>query len=431
MIPRIPIYLAATFLPLLIVAQPHWEVRMNGMPKDGGFLSVSVVDSHTVWIAGAGKIWKSSDAGNSWMPASPSPAEGGGPMVIAATGPGDAVYATDYGKIFKTSDGGTNWVKVFDDTTVTTFFNDLKMFDKLNGYAMGDPPNSSSSNPPGFVRTTDGGQTWTVVNANLPLGDVQYHGRTDFVSPQVGWTYVWNDGVYKNTDGGRTWNRIYPALGFGGLFFLNDSIGFYTWSGYPSNAGVSKTTDGGVTWKKTLSESQIIFVRWAPGGRRLWAGGDSLYVSTDVGETWQKQFSARSVGACNLLWEASFLTDDVGMISGGCIVLGMSTEPVVSVADQKRLPERFELKQNFPNPFNPSTRIRYEVPSRTYVILKVFNLLGQEVATLVDAEKPAGTYEVDWNDTGISSGVYYYCIVAGTFVETKKMVLVLSVGLFS
>jgi len=419
-------YLTAISLPLIVLAQPRWEVRMNGLPQDGGFYSVSVADSHTVWVvANGGRVWKSFDVGKSWVASSSLP-QGAGDAVgtVAVRSPRDVVLATTTGKIFKTTDGGVAWMKVFDDTTVTDFFNDLEMFDDFTGYAIGDPPNASNSKPPGFVSTTDGGQTWTVMNTNLPLGDSQYHGRTDFIRPDVGWTYVLNDGVYRTTDAGKTWNKMSSLLSFNELFFLNDSVGFYTWSGYPSDGGISKTTDGGLTWRKTLSGSQIVFVRWAPGGKRLWAGGDSLYLSTDLGETWQEEFSAKSMGACGLLWEASFLTDDIGMISGQCTVLGMSSDPVVSVANQKWIPESLELMQNYPNPFNPSTTIQYEVPSRIHVVLKILNVLGQEVGILVDGVKDPGTYEASWNGTGISSGVYFYRLQAGQFVETKKLLLV-------
>ena len=262
------------------------------------------------------------------------------------------------------------------------------------------------------------------MNTNLPLGDPQYHGRTDFINPEVGWTYVWNDGVYKTTDGGRIWSRMSSLLSFNTLFFLNDSVGFYTWGGYPSDGGVSKTTDGGVTWRKTLSGSQIVFVRWAPGGRRFWAGGDSLYLSTDTGETWQKQFSARSLGACNLLWEASFLTDDIGMICGPCIVLGMVGDPAASVLSQEQVPTSFDLKQNHPNPFNPTTTIEFSLSHSGYVTLKIFNLLGAEVATVLAHKLTAGSHSIDWNAADLPSGVYFYRVTTGSLVETKKMVLI-------
>ncbi len=87
------------------------------------------------------------------------------------------------------------------------------------------------------------------------------------------------------------------------------------------------------------------------------------------------------------------------------------------------IPERFTLNQNYPNPFNPSTRIEYQVASNSQVSLKVYDVLGKEVATLVNEEKPVGSYEVNFNASQLSSGIYFYKLQAGSFVETKKMIL--------
>jgi hypothetical protein len=86
-------------------------------------------------------------------------------------------------------------------------------------------------------------------------------------------------------------------------------------------------------------------------------------------------------------------------------------------------PQEFVLYQNYPNPFNPSTNIQYKISNRQFVILKVYNILGNEVATLVNMEKPAGTYEFIFNRTDLVSGVYFYQLQAGDFVMTRKMVL--------
>jgi hypothetical protein len=87
------------------------------------------------------------------------------------------------------------------------------------------------------------------------------------------------------------------------------------------------------------------------------------------------------------------------------------------------VPAEYELKQNYPNPFNPSTKIQYSVKSRGFVTLKVFNLIGQEVATLVNGELEAGNYNVDFNAAGLASGVYLYKLNAGSSVLSKKMML--------
>jgi len=90
---------------------------------------------------------------------------------------------------------------------------------------------------------------------------------------------------------------------------------------------------------------------------------------------------------------------------------------------RNRRPDRFALLQNYPNPFNPSTMIRYELPERAVVSLKVYTVLGGEVATLVDGVVEAGQNVVQFNAKGLASGVYFYRLTAGVYGETKMMLL--------
>jgi len=87
------------------------------------------------------------------------------------------------------------------------------------------------------------------------------------------------------------------------------------------------------------------------------------------------------------------------------------------------IPKRTELAQNYPNPFNPSTKITYSIPRQSKATLKVFNVFGSEVATLVNKEQPRGNYEVEFDGTNLSSGIYFYRLSAGDFIETRKMIL--------
>ncbi|MCW8822947.1 MAG: T9SS type A sorting domain-containing protein, partial [Ignavibacteriaceae bacterium] len=104
-------------------------------------------------------------------------------------------------------------------------------------------------------------------------------------------------------------------------------------------------------------------------------------------------------------WENSLITS----------VEGNSKNPV---------PGQFELFNNFPNPFNPKTTIRYTLPASDVVSIKVFNALGNEIKILLNEEKQAGSYDVEWNADGYSSGIYFYSVAAGNFRETKKMILI-------
>jgi len=97
---------------------------------------------------------------------------------------------------------------------------------------------------------------------------------------------------------------------------------------------------------------------------------------------------------------------------------------ILPVEDESNLiVDDYKLFQNYPNPFNPSTTISYQIPQQELVIMKVFDILGNEIGTIVNEEKPAGNYKVDFNTHSLPSGVYFYQLVAGNFVETKKMVL--------
>jgi len=103
---------------------------------------------------------------------------------------------------------------------------------------------------------------------------------------------------------------------------------------------------------------------------------------------------------------------------------------LTDIKDSNNTPlNSFILSQNYPNPFNPSTSIQYSIASRQFVTLKVYNVLGKEVATLVSEEKPAGSYEVEFNSVktlhamSLPSGVYFYQLRAGDYNETKKMIL--------
>ncbi|MDZ7766081.1 MAG: T9SS type A sorting domain-containing protein [Melioribacteraceae bacterium] len=104
--------------------------------------------------------------------------------------------------------------------------------------------------------------------------------------------------------------------------------------------------------------------------------------------------------------------------------LAISNRVVTSVDDDnEKLPLEYNLKQNYPNPFNPTTKIEYSIPEQSQVKIEVFNLLGQKIATLLDAKQNAGKHSVTWDASNIPSGVYFYQITVGSFINTKKMIL--------
>jgi hypothetical protein len=101
----------------------------------------------------------------------------------------------------------------------------------------------------------------------------------------------------------------------------------------------------------------------------------------------------------------------------------MVTAPTGVEEDEQITPDKFALLQNYPNPFNPSTKITYNIPQRSNVSLRIYDVLGKEIATLVNEQKEAGTYNIQFDASKLSSGVYIYSIQAGDFLESRKMVL--------
>ncbi|MCK7523212.1 MAG: T9SS type A sorting domain-containing protein [Ignavibacteriales bacterium] len=97
---------------------------------------------------------------------------------------------------------------------------------------------------------------------------------------------------------------------------------------------------------------------------------------------------------------------------------------LTNVNEQNKMPNECLLFQNFPNPFNPSTTIYYQIPQAGFVSLKVFDILGREVATMVNEEKPVGNYEITFSGQGLPSGIYFYKLNAGNFSSVKKMILI-------
>jgi len=176
-----------------------------------------------------------------------------------------------------------------------------------------------------------------------------------------------------------------------------------------------------------------------------------VLVSSDGGTSWMTQqgkYSSLFNKICYTGWQPEWVEErlDLSPLSGRDIIVrflltsnadypadGWYIDDVairafgvgtgVGVADHLELPAVFALEQNYPNPFNPSTTIRYGLPHRSGVQLTVFNTLGQQVALLQNEELDAGFYQVQFNASGLSSGVYFYRLSAGDFMETKRLLL--------
>ena len=144
--------------------------------------------------------------------------------------------------------------------------------------------------------------------------------------------------------------------------------------------------------------------------------------STDGGENWIPQTSWTDYQLSSVYFVDQF----TGWAVGDNSTILHTTNGGTTFFEEEEIeetPTNYVLTQNYPNPFNPSTKIRYSVPQSSQLIIKVFDVLGNEIETLVNEQKTIGTYELTWNTENLPSGVYFYQIKAGSFMETKKMIL--------
>ncbi|MBM2840638.1 MAG: hypothetical protein HW412_1166 [Bacteroidetes bacterium] len=187
------------------------------------------------------------------------------------------------------------------------------------------------------------------------------------------------------------------------------------------STGVHRSTDNGLTWQN---------VGWGPAsvqaialnslGHVFAATDDGVYKSTDTGNTWtpvngglkNQNINAIAFDSDGYLFAGS---NGAGIARSLLSTTDVSYDPVV--------PEGIFLLQNYPNPFNPSTMIRYGLPQTSFVTLTVYNTLGQQVAQLVSEQQQAGYHEAVFRGDQLASGVYFYRIQAGDFVQTKKLLL--------
>jgi hypothetical protein len=153
----------------------------------------------------------------------------------------------------------------------------------------------------------------------------------------------------------------------------------------------------------SLLHSQYAIERYVSAA----GGGKTSGTNYIINGTAGQQFIARTEGPGNNLYGGYWYTYSI----------------LTGINEGEQLPDEFMLYQNYPNPFNPVTKIRYELPGETSVIVRIYNMLGEEMALLANGVQSAGRYEVEWNAAGYASGFYICRIEAGSYVSVKKLVL--------
>jgi len=364
----------------------NWSSQNSG--TNSPLRSVSFSDHHNGYAAGGlGTILKTTNGGTTWTRIFHDTSRNVTHFEVRSFGSTtyilrnyfDIDYYTDY-RIWKTTDWGNAWDEVTPPNSFNDEISDMHFVDSVRGWTCGSGaiPHLYHAE---IHRTTDGGLSWNIVTFG---GQFQSMRKIFFANRTTGWALK-VDTVFRSTDRGLNWNAVSATL----MNYATDLVMFGD-TGYVSlDAWVpfKKTTNSGISWfEQSPSSIQVVL--------------SMSFISPDLG------------------WAVGRQGQIVHTTNGG--ITPVSQDPFWNAT----IPNSFGLNQNYPNPFNPVTTIKYELPRESKTTLKVFNALGQEIATLVDEQKQPGRYEVQWNAENFPSGVYFCRLQAGSFAQAKTLVVI-------
>jgi len=365
-------------------------------------------------------IYKSSNGGNIWTQIS-----GGTGWFIKkiiftddmtgyAGGGLNRLYMTEnqYGKcILKTTNGGLNWNTVYNIISIPGTemeINDMYFMNASTGWA--------SSRDGSIMKTTNGGINFTA-NNSAPFFR---KSSVFFVGPLYGWTAGDSGRIAYTINGGIDWSSLnsLSTSNLKSIFFLNLNTGFVC----GNNGIICKSTNGGVNWTVlnsfvTSNLNSVYFINPDTG----WVSGiNTILNTTNGGVNWIIQYN--SISSLNSI---RFFNSHIGWSCGGNKMLYTISGGVVNIKVISSFnPGKYTLFQNYPNPFNPTTKIRIDLPDVNTAILKIYDILGREVTTLLNRKLNSGTYDIEFNASDLSSGIYFYKLTSGDYSSTKSMVVI-------
>lgn len=408
-------------------AQNHW--RMLPPQTDKILYRLSFLDSLRGWVAGFnGTILRTIDGGRTWQTQNSGITNDIHDIFMLNDRLGWALAfehfvdtATWYGtKILKTTNGGTTWTNE-EYFKSGEFFNAVFYQDSLRGWMAGEFGH--------LVRTSNAGVTWVPVEVDSSPYTQWGLVNVKFFTPRYGFAMGGRIDiigvVWRTTDGGIRWKASQVSPEPAHDMHMLDSLHLVAIVGdVDYGASMIRTRDAGETWEYTFLNifglPQALSFRtpseaWAPLGFE----GRLMY-TLDTAHTW----TTLDTPFRRPVYDLVFTDSLTGYAVGDSGIILKFKLPTVDVEEPALLlPRHFALHQNYPNPFNPATTISFDLPEESIVTLKVFDILGQEVQTLLHQRKEPGRHYVNFDGTALASGVYFYRLKAGQFTAVKKMML--------
>jgi len=422
------IYILTLLIFFSVKISAQWYQQNSGTTTN--LTSIYFIDANTGWTCGSnGIILKTTNKGFDWFEQSSNTTAGLRDIQFVDQDNG-WVYGNNI--ILNSTDGGATWNTQY--FPPQSYIIALQYVNLNTGWLVHKNTDTS------FIsKTNNGGITWSVQFHALN----EYFGALYFLDLNYGWVAsAPNEKIFRTIDGGINWVQHNGNVSGGPMCikFVNQMTGWAS-SNSLGSYEISKTADGGVNWSQQIWDSfKFINCISVTNSNICYAAGWQMFVppnqnegfilnTTDGGANWDEQY--RDEGVLNSIF---FVNDSLGWAVGNSGKI-LATESVTYVMEEDNLtnPKDFNLSQNFPNPFNPTTKIEFRITDFGFVTLKVYDLLGREIATLINEEKPAGVYEVEFSATGgatgLPSGIYFYQLKAGpsigsgqVYIETKKMV---------
>jgi len=362
------------------------------------------------------KIWMSTDSGESWNNIFNVPPAGQSSYITAVIRNPDneMLYVSTWEEGFLlSSDNGNSWVQRANGLGDKFYTQGLLLY----------PDNSLLAGTyKGVYKSTNNGELWIKQNVTPDSLGVKLLCKNREGQLFVG---LWQGGMRKSTDNGVTWTEINTGLYVNvppNAITINDSDQIFIGT---DGMGVYRSADAGETWNFCGIENKAITSIHCGKNGLVIAGTerDETYLSGDNGVTWKR--IAEGISLTHIV-SAVYISKS-GYIFAGTWGGGLyrSINKVTSYEENEITAIKdYALLQNYPNPFNPETVISYRLPQSGKVTLKVYDPVGNEVATLVNQEQTAGRHEVSFEAGHLTSGVYICQIRAGEFVKTIKMSMV-------
>jgi photosystem II stability/assembly factor-like uncharacterized protein len=375
-------------------------------------------------------VYRSTDYGDTWNLTLPTSIKDF--TVDSVAGGNRIIYAGGHGGVYISRDDGINWRAVNSGLENREVRSIAIIPDESEGSTL------LAGTGEGVFRSSNYGTSW--VPSSPTILDVYaltvFKDETGDIIVLAGIETEYNglgNCIFRSTDNGQSWiETSLPTLWAGSFAIIpNETSGRNIFAG--TYSGVYLSTDNGTNWTHlNIGEQRSVWTFTTStnemGNMNLFAGTflGGVFLTTNNGTDWTTVNSGLPYEDD---WIYSLEVLDPYIFAGTSDVNGgvwrrPLSEMITSIEGTPEIiSAQFSLEQNYPNPFNPSSVISYQLPVNSNVTLKVYDILGNEVATLVNEEKSAGQYEVEFSAEGLTSGIYFYQLRSGSFIETKKMIL--------